>query len=261
MVNHQNWIPYPREAPHTVTGNLIVMPDFPTTAGRSRRVWVLLPDGYDATADRFPVLYMHDGQNLFDAVTSFAGDEWQVDETMALLAHEHLRAIVVGIDHGDKRRVREYSPPFAPHGEGDRYLGWLFHELKPRIDADFRTLPGREHTAMAGSSMGGLISLYAYFQWQAHLGGVIVMSPSLWLGEGAIYDFVRNAPARNGRIYLDNGAHENSVKPMAALLQTRGYRLGEDLKVVYDKQGRHNESSWARRLPDALRFLLARGTT
>lgn len=257
------WQPYPARAvwhTPTVSGTLIVWPDFYSPElDNTRDVLVYLPPSYAGSTRRYPVLYMHDGQNLFDRGASFAGVEWGVDETMEALAGEGFEAIVVGVSNQGAERVAEYNPfPHVWQGRGERYLRFLVETVKPRIDADFRTLPDRDHTGIMGSSMGGLISLYGYFYAPATFGFAGVMSPSLWVGGGAIYSAVDAAPFAPGKIYLDNGAREPSARRMNAVLLMKGYRKGTDLRFYTEPEGEHTEAAWARRLPDALRFLLPR---
>lgn len=256
------WTPYPVELPHTVTGELLRWSHCPLPPlARSRAVSVWLPPSYHTSARRYPVIYMQDAQNLFDSGTSFSGEEWRVDETMQALSAEGLEAIVVGVDHAGKDRVREYTPFASAWGHGHLYLKALTQSLKPRIDADFRTLPDRANTFIAGSSMGGLISLYAFFMFPLVFGGAGVFSPALWIAHGAIHETVRRTPTLPGRIYLDHGTRESTARPMAQLLREKGYAPGVDLLYVSEKGAHHTESAWARRFPDAVRFLLGAGTT
>ncbi|MEP7290427.1 MAG: alpha/beta hydrolase-fold protein [Chloroflexota bacterium] len=257
----QSWQPYPaREVWHTptVSGTLLTWVDFYSPQlDNQRDIHVYLPPSYGDESRRFPVIYMQDGQNLFDSGTSFAGTEWFVDETMQMLAGEGIEAIIVGLNHTNEGRISEYNPyPHQWNGRGDRYIQFLRETVKPRIDADFRTRPEREHTGIMGSSMGGLISVYAYFCAPETFGIAGVMSPAFWIGGGAIYADVQAAPFSPGRIYLDNGTRESSARRMNGLLLRKGYRSGADLKYVLEQDGEHTESAWARRLPDALRFLL-----
>ena len=243
----------------------------------TRNLVVYLPPSYAAADTRhYPVLYMQDGQNLFDQSTSFSR-EWRVDETMQRLSLEGIEAIVVGVANS-AQRLAEYSPfPDDYHGpgRGDLYLAFLADTVKPMIDRDFRILPGRENTGIMGSSMGGLISLYAFFRCSHLFGFAGVMSPSLWYGSGAIFPFVKRAEYASGRIYLDVGTREHggsskkkearrrsrryyaSVRRLKRLLVKKGYRPVRDLLTVEAQWAGHNEPAWARRLPDALRFLLA----
>jgi predicted alpha/beta superfamily hydrolase len=215
---------------------------------------------------------MHDGQNLFDAAASFAG-EWRVDETLEVLSAEGIEMIVVGVCNTPDR-TPEYNPfdhPYFGKGKGRHYLAFVFDTVKPLIDLRFRTLPDAAHTGMAGSSLGGLITLAAYFMQPARLGFAAALSPSLWIARSTLYDFIENAPAPPGRLYMDIGLKEFSAyvrrrfpnptadhQALTALLERKGYARGERLVYVEDKDGQHNESDWARRFPDVLRFLAPR---
>lgn len=233
----------------------------------TRHILVWLPPTYATSNARFPVLYMHDGDNLFDAYASYAG-EWRVDETLTQLAAEGIAAIVVGIPNMGEQRFSEYSPfPHRTHGKGsgDAYLRFLVETLKPMIDADFRTLPDATHTGIVGSSMGGLISLYGFLQYPAVFGMCGVLSPSFWYGEKTMLERIAKTPP-HGRVYLDIGTKEGTVARSTQRLN-HTYRDGVrklrdalkayDLLYVEDEGAQHNERAWARRLPKALRFLLS----
>jgi predicted alpha/beta superfamily hydrolase len=255
------WVTYDeyRNAKHSAAGDIRVLPGLYSPQLDNRRdVLVYLPPGHAAGNQRFPVLYMHDGQNLFDRGTAFGGNEWQVDETLEALSAEGLGAIVVGLPNAGEARVPEYSP-FPGYGpaRGDAYLAFMVETVKPLIDAAFRTQPKREHTGILGSSMGGLISLYAFFRHPQVFGLAGGMSPSLWYTRGAIYTYIRQAPFVPGKLYLDNGTRESSAARLERLLVEKGYQPGRDLLYVAEEDGRHTETAWARRLPAALRFLLA----
>ena len=259
----QLWQPYPARkatASPTLAGALLTWTDFYSPQlDNQRDVLVYLPPSYAEGARRYPVVYMHDGQNLFDSSTSYAGDDWHVGQTMDMLAGEGIEAIIVGLNHANEQRINEYNPfPNVWQGRGDLYLRFLTETVKLQIDHDFRTRPERDDTGILGSSMGGLISLYAFFHVPETFGFAGVMSPSLWVGHNAIYDDVDAAPFTPGKIYLDNGAREPTARWMYGLLFKKGYRRDVDLKYVVEPEAEHTESAWARRLPDALRFLLPR---
>ena len=229
-----------------------------------RRVDVYLPPSYSAGRARYPVVYMQDGQNLSDPETAFAGT-WELDRAIEELAERGIEAIVVGIHHGGEARIAEFSPfPDRRHagGDGDAYLDFLVYTLKPRIDRLFRSRPGRESTVILGSSMGGLISLYAFVRRRAIFGAAGVMSPALWFGQGQIFDVIDTAPAPTGRVYIDAGAHEGAVtlrnaRRLARVLTRRGLRRKDgSLRYIEDARGRHGEANWSRRLTGALEFLL-----
>lgn len=228
-----------------------------------RELLVSLPARYESRESRYPVIYMHDGQNLFDPAMSFAGS-WNVDVAMAELSLGGLEAIIVGIPNMGHERIAEYSPfdqTGFGNGRGDLYLDFLINTVKPLIDTRYFTLPDREHTGIAGSSLGGLISLYAFFRYPRVFGFAGVLSPSLWLGDGAIFSFIEQAPFSPGKLYLDVGDREGArhvanAKEMRDLLEAKGYRLGRDLLWVEEEMGAHHEAAWARRFQAALPFLV-----
>ena len=231
--------------------------------GNERDILVSLPGTYARSDRRFPVVYMHDGQNLFDPAMSFSGS-WNVDIAMAQVSLDGLDAIVVGIPNMGHERVDEYSPfehPQLGGGKGDLYVDFLVDTVKPLIDSAYSTAPDREHTGIVGSSMGGLISLYAFFRRPEIFGFAGVMSPSLWLNEAAMFSFIEDAPFAGGKLYLDVGDLEGErhvIKAMRLrdLLIEKGYTPGENLMWVEEELGAHHESAWARRFRDALPFLL-----
>jgi predicted alpha/beta superfamily hydrolase len=232
--------------------------------GGGRGVLVALPPSYEQSDQRYPVVYMHDGQNLFDPKTSFAGD-WGLVATLNELALEGVETIVVGIPNRGRRRRYEYSPfrdLLHGGGGGDRYLQFIVATLKPLIDTSFRTLPGRDHTVIAGSSLGGLISLYALYRHAGIFGAAGVQSPALWFAWRAIFRFLAEQPQRPvGRIHLDLGSEEGSetlqnVHELRSRLRDAGYVLGKDLSYVEEEGAEHNEAAWGRRFRDALPFLI-----
>jgi predicted alpha/beta superfamily hydrolase len=206
---------------------------------------------------------MQDGQNLFDDAKAFAG-EWGVDECLDRMALDGMEAIVVGVANMGVERFEEYSPfPDRKHGggDGDSYLAFLVDTLKPLVDGRFRTRPDRRSTGMLGSSMGGLISLYAFFARAETFGFAGAMSPSLWYGGRRIFDAVGHAPAARGRIYLDVGTAEGEstvrdARRMRELLIGKGYVPGATLGYIEEAGARHSERAWANRLEATLRFLL-----
>ncbi len=272
---------YAGEPGHRISGSIRIAPAvYSPQLDNKRDITVYLPPSYHQSDRRYPVIYMQDGQNLFDNDNSYAG-EWHVDETMETMAREEgVEAIIVGIPNTGIHRVDEYTP-FRDRrlggGRGDDYLRFVTQTLKLQIDKDFRTLADRHHTGILGSSMGGLISLYAFFRFPAVFGFAGVMSPSLWFAGGAIYPYIESAAYHPGKLYLDAGTRElgesansgrlhraaasrryyASVRRMKGILVKKGYRPLRDLLHVEEKWATHNESSWARRFPLALRFLLS----
>jgi len=248
----------------------------------SRPVDVWLPPGYDGGAARHPVLYMHDGQNLFEPGRAFGGQEWRIDETLdAMIAADRVRApIVVGIWNSADRAL-DYMPRKAVSAEtfslglgrdvlragditSDAYLAWLTGVLKPAIDARFRTLPGRDDTFVMGSSMGGLISAYALAEHPDVFGGAACLSTHWPAGDGVVIDWLAEhlpSPARH-RLYFDYGtATLDALYPplqarMDAALRAAGWREGGDWVTRRFEGAEHTEAAWAARADVPLAFLL-----
>lgn len=243
--------------------------------GNERRVFVLLPEDYERNAAaRYPVLYMHDGQNLFDAKASTAGAEWGIDEAAARLvqAGQMRPAIIVAVANTPER-MKEYSP-FPDRnfgGDADKYLAFIVDTLKPQIDKRYRTLTDRENTFIAGSSMGGLVSLYAVVKHPDVFGGAGVISPALFWGNGKMLELLANRELKRPvRIWIDMGTNEGAresaeskvtravtdARKLAALLKEKGLAEGQDFMYLEVKDGVHHESAWAARADRFLAFLL-----
>lgn len=247
-----------------------------TVLGNNRGVWLYLPPSFDENPlARYPVVYMHDGQNLFDPRAAFGGRTWQVSETLdagidALDASLHIpEVVVVGPENAGAQRIFEYTPTpdamYMDGGGGDLYLRFLRDELKPAIEKDAllkdRLLTDREHTALAGSSLGGLISAYGGLRQPDIWSRLGIFSPSTWWDDGYILNQVAAATGltpRWSRVYVDSGSPsddtENTAK-LAAKYRALGYSDGSDFKYVLAPGAAHNEDAWAARLPAALRFL------
>lgn len=250
------------------TGQIERLPPRPSAHVGPREVQVWLPPGYEAaTARRYPVLYLQDGQNVFDAVA--AGAEWQVDETAQRLVEGGAVApfIVVAVASGDER-LRDYTPvpgtagALAGQGGGAAAYGrYLVQELKPYIDARYRTAPGREDTAVGGSSVGGLVSMWLLLAHGDVFGAGLVVSPSVWWADEAIVAQVGAAPAGTPapRVWLDVGTDEgpgtlDGARRLRAALQARGWA-----PAYLEQPGAgHDEAAWAARVEPMLRFLYAR---
>lgn len=236
-----------------------------------RTISVYLPAQYSRTTQRFPVFYLHDGQNLFDGRTSYIpGCTWNVHTTADRLTEsgEIEPVILVGVANSGTQRMSEYTPtansndPKTGGGNGDLYGRLLIEELKPLIDREYRTLPGPAHTGLGGSSLGGLISLYLGLRHPDVFSGLAVMSPSLWWNRRSILDLVRNSttPRPNLRIWLDMGtaegaSHLRDADTLEQILVARGWRHGIDLAYEKAEGAVHDETAWSDRFGDVLRFL------
>ncbi|MFZ2899920.1 MAG: alpha/beta hydrolase-fold protein [Saprospiraceae bacterium] len=226
---------------------------------RLRRIWIYLPPDYATSKKRYPVIYLHDGQNLFDRATSFSG-EWGVDETLDRLTGR--RCIAVGIDNGGAHRMAEYSPwpnRFGA-GEGKAYAAFIANDLKPYIDKHYRTLKSRRHTGIMGSSMGGLISLFTAVEYQQTFGFAGVLSPSLWIDEQWKNHIRQTGRKKPLRFYLLAGKYESDtmesqVLSLAETLRQSGFDPAQ-IAVGIDADGTHSEWYWARELPGVLKWWL-----
>lgn len=251
----------PKTSTASVSVHILTPPLNMPGLDRQRTIRVYLPPGYQDANRRFPVLYMHDGQNLFDAATSYAG-EWGVDESMDALAKSHaLELIVVGIDNGQEKRMSELSPwPNERFGiaEGDKYMDFVVKTVKPFIDARYRTKPDREHTGIMGSSMGGLISHYAIHRYSDTFSKAGIFSPSYWYSS-KVYDFTKANPLpSDARLYLLAGGKEgqqtaDDMNRMVALM--REARKGQPIYSAVVPEGKHNEAFWRTEFPKAVVWL------
>ena len=254
--------PVPR--PSTAQPNVHVLPTPFVIPGlnRERTVRIYLPPGYETSRQRYPVLYMHDGQNLFDDATAYAG-EWGVDEALNTLATSRgLKLIVVGIDNGGADRIHElnaWDNAEFGKGEGSAYMAFVVGVLKPWVDQHYRTRTDRRHTAIMGSSMGGLISSYAISRYPEVFGAAGIFSPAYWLAPQVFADAKSHPPPRGQRIYFYAGGSEDEtmvpdMKRMVALLKGTGLPA-HNLEVRVNPVGRHNEAAWRAEFPRAVEWL------
>lgn len=224
---------------------------------RVRRIWIYLPDGYTDSRDQYPVLYMHDGQNVFDDATSFSG-EWGVDECIDSMKK---KCIVVAIDNGGMKRINEYCPYDMERfgkGEGDQYVDFIAKTLKPFIDKNYRPMKNKENTFIAGSSMGGIISMYAILKYPDVFGGAGVFSPAFWVGPKIFDDIKAKGGKVKGRIYFYAGGQEGETmvpdtKKAYGLM--RDVSKSEMTTVIRD-DGKHNEQRWRIEFPLFYQWLL-----
>ncbi len=210
-----------------------------------------------------PVLYLFDGQNVFDDAPSYAGG-WHLHRTAHGLAKKHHRApVLVGIEHGGEARIGELAPWPAERSGGrtDALVDWIGGVLAPRIRADYHASAEPREVGIGGSSLGGLAALYAHFRNPERYGLVLSMSPSLWVGRGQLFHYVAERPKPwTSRIYLDAGALEaggrmlEAARRLAAELRARGWDEGS-LRFVEAKRGTHSEKHWRRRAPGGIEFL------
>jgi predicted alpha/beta superfamily hydrolase len=257
-INIEGWADYFAQLPkqHTASGNVSVLADsfFMPQLNRSRRIWLYLPQDYAHSSRRYPVLYMQDGQNLFDEMTASFG-ELGLDECLdSLFRKGAVPCIVVGIDNGGDKRMTEYNPyKFRDYGdgEGDKYIDFLVQTLKPYIDKHYRTLTGKENTCIAGSSMAGLITTYAVLKYPDVIGGAGIFSPAYWTAP-QFETFIDSLPGKiSARLFLYAGEQESAemVPDMERMAYKLALKSDYFIYTVVDPVGRHNERSWRRWLP------------
>lgn len=253
-----------QQKPSTAAANVqvLVQPFQIDGLNRSRQVRLYLPPDYAHSNKRYPVLYMHDGQNVFDAATAFAG-EWGVDESLNQLAAEGwLQLIVVAIDNGAEHRMTEYSGWDHPRygaGEGELYIQFITNRLKPYIDQHYRTLPEPAQTGIMGSSMGGLISHYAVFNQPGVFGKAGIFSPSYWYADKVFQQTDSGVLPAGSRISMLVGDKEgrdmvSKMQTMADLLRQQGF-ASSHLAVKTVAGAEHNEAFWRAEFADAALFL------
>lgn len=238
---------------------------------RNRKIWLYLPNDYvTETNKNYPVIYMHDGQNLFDQTTSFSG-EWKVDETLASLQNQGKQCvIVVGIDNGGSERLNEYSPWVNSNyggGQGDEYIEFIKNTLKPYIDSNFRTKKDAENTGLFGSSMGALISIYGAAKYPETFGKVGIFSPSIWFAKADVLNYIKSKSFKKStlRLYFLSGTNESPtmVKDMKSARKafvSKGVAVKE-VKLITHADGAHSEWFWAREFGAAFTFLFSDSTS
>ncbi|UCE93603.1 MAG: alpha/beta hydrolase [Flavobacteriaceae bacterium] len=245
---------------HVLAENYDMLP-----LNKKRRVWIYLPQGYETNQKKYPVLYMHDGQNLFDQTLSFSG-EWKVDETLDKLKDSiGPELIVIAIDNGGAERIDEYSAwnikNYTTKAEGDQYIKFITENFKPYVDENYRTLKEAENTGIMGSSLGGLISFYAAIKYPEVFGKAGVFSPSFPLVDEEIEISERNPELQKLRIYFMSGGLEghNMVQEMK-LMSEKMIRSGipdRNIHTRVNPYGEHNEKLWKEEFESAVIWLFA----
>jgi len=230
---------------------------------KTRRIAALLPHDYEQSEKRYPVLYLQDGQNLFDDYAPFGN--WALDKRLAALASEGKGdVIIIAIDHAAEERIAEYTP--SQHtklgiGEGKKYVRFLADTLKPYIDKNFRTLPDRLNTSIGGSSMGGLISIYAGLIYPEVYGKLMIFSPSLWVAPNIHFHAINFYSTYHTQIYIYAGGKEganmipNIERFKNAIMRQGGDQSNVQFKLSLDPNGQHNEARWGQEFPAAINWL------
>ena len=252
---------------------LIKHEQFPSRFLRNQRdLIVYLPPGYQEQPQRrFPALFLHDGQNLFDGATSFIpGMDWHVGQTADYCIQAGLvePLIIVGIYNAGKQRLGEYTPTRMPKlggGRANRYAKFLLEEVRPFLLSNYRVLTGAENTGIGGSSLGGLVSLYLGLRLPHVFGKIAALSPSVWWNQRVILRFADAASVDPlPHIWLDIGTREGGrtvedVERFRDILLGKGWRPGRDLHYQRVEGAEHNEAAWAQRVAPLLQFLFPAG--
>ncbi|WP_340156291.1 alpha/beta hydrolase-fold protein [uncultured Winogradskyella sp.] len=224
-----------------------------------KTIWVYLPLNYANTQKEYPVIYMHDAQNLFDAETSYVG-EWEIDEYMDTLSSQ--QSIIIGIEHGNEKRIDELTPyTHNKHGggKGNDYLNFIKNTLKPHIDSTYKTKTEAEHTSIIGSSLGGLMSFYAVIKYPETFGKAGVFSPAFWINP-EIFDLVKTTDIpKTSKFYFLAGTDEGEtmiprLEEMLKLLETKGVTQKQYESHIING-GKHNEKLWSSNFANAYQWL------
>lgn len=235
---------------------------------KTRRIAALLPHDYQNSDKQYPVLYLQDGQNLFDDYAPFGN--WAVDKKMAVLAELGMGdVIIIAIDHAEEARIAEFTPSMKTRlgrGDGKKYVRFLADTLKPYVDKTFRTLSDRNNTGMGGSSMGGLITIYAGLMYPEVYGKLMVFSPSLWVVPNIHFNLMNLEEPYDLKIYLYGGGEEGSymVPNMQRFVQAVEQRKSDtniDVNLSIDPKGKHNEVRWGEEFPKAIEWLFFNQTS
>lgn len=252
---------YKINIPDTITGKYVHIKNFDASEIQDRDIIIWLPPDYDSTNHkRYPVLYMHDGQNVFNPATSTLGIDWRIDEIADSLISlgEIPSLIVVGI-YNSGRRFYEYSNT----NEGEKYMRFIVNELKPFIDKNFNTLSDRDNTFVGGSSMGGLISFMLGWEYPEIFSRMLCISPAFKIRNVDYVSVVKKYSGQKKplKIYIDNGGVgleaelQSGIDEMLKVLSDKGYKLNEDIVWIKDEEAEHNEIAWSKRAPKFLKFL------
>lgn len=226
----------------------------------TRRIWIYLPKNYTTTNKKYAVLYLHDGQNLFDDKTSYSG-EWQIDETLNRIFDETGKSvIVVGIDNGGAQRIAELSPyKNAKYGggNGEQYLQFITQNLKPYIDKNYRTKTAPKNTLLGGSSLGALISVYGAVKYPQTFGKILAFSPAFWFNSKDLNMFIQNSHGNlnKQKYYFIQGKYEDEsmeqeTQKVIRQLKNKGVKA-QNIFFRTDEDGKHNELYWRREFPNA----------
>ena len=262
-----NFLPA-QERKHTAAENVKIIserfeiPQLNTT----RRIWIYLPKDYEISSGNYPVLYLQDGQNLFDEATSYAG-EWGIDETLNELSEKKGKSlIVVGIDNGGEARIDELSPfkneKYNKGGKGDDYVKFMVETLKPYIDNNYRTKTESQFTAIGRNSLGTLISVYAAVKYPNVFGKVLAFSPAFWFNEKPLNAYIKNVnkDLKHQKYYFIQGRYEDvgmEGETQKVIDQLKSQKVkSKNIYFRIDEDGKHNEAYWRREFGAGVKWLM-----
>lgn len=257
-----NWAPYKKE----FSPNIELVDDefFIPQLSKTRKIWALLPYNYQKSKKHYPVLYLQDAQNLFNEGATYGN--WEIDNKLSVLA-EYGRGeiIVIAVEHGDEDRIKEYifdNESITENAEGKKYIRFITDTLKPYIDSKYRTKKDRENTGIGGSSLGGLISIYAGFLYPEVYSKLMIFSPSLWVEPNNNFPLIQFSKPYKTKIYIYGGRHEGSRMVgrirlfEKALKKTTIQKLFDfEVKTNINAEGTHQEFYWSQEFPRAVEWL------
>jgi predicted alpha/beta superfamily hydrolase len=256
---------FAQKEPDMTSRNVCVLDTafFMPQLNRHRRVWIYLPENYCNNKQKYPVLYMNDGQNIFSTATSYAG-EWGVDEALDSLSKHLQPCIVVAIDNGSEKRMSEYAPYDFKlssgqliKAEGKAYTDFVANTLKPFIDKQYRSKKTAAHTFIGGSSFGALISLYTLLQYPKKFGGAAIFSPSFWAAPQLKDDIMKTGSQLKAKVYFYAGKQESEdmIPNMLSMLEVMNKFSKAKITTVI-RDGKHNEAAWKKEFPLFYKWLM-----
>lgn len=256
----QNWLPFREKYLPKVQ---LISEEFEIPQlNKTRKIWALLPHNYSESAENYPVLYLHDAQNLFNENAAYGN--WEIDKKLAVMTEYNIgNIIIIAIEHGEKERIEEYNVgnTVLGNGQGKKYIRFITDTLKPFIDSKYRTLPEREHTGIGGSSMGGLVSIFSGIMYPEVYGKLMIFSPSLWVVPKINLSFLDLEEHQNTRVYLYAGEDESeTMVKRITKFKNRLIKKGDGtnkivLKLSINPEGKHNEVYWSSEFPKAIEWL------
>lgn len=256
----KNWLPYrPSQLPqiHLISEEFQI-----PQLNKTRKIWALLPHDYDTSIESYPVLYLHDAQNLFNENAAYGN--WQIDKKLAVMSDYGIgKIIIIAVEHGETERVQEYNVgrTLLGQGNGKQYIRFITDTLKPFVDKTYRTKSDREFTGIGGSSMGGLVSIFSGLIYPEVFGKLMVFSPSLWVIPKIKLGFLDFFEPQETRVYLYAGGRESETmvdhvtKLRKRLLNRESLQGKMKVRLSVNEQGKHNESYWSDEFPKAIEWL------